>query len=387
MVQRYISHSISNTLHYSSEIHPYVGEFSYLFELVGDYSKVGYAYYNLLTKKGDAPKSWYRNIGEKNGTPLSEIVGIYSHVHPEDRAFMIEFINKAGKGIAQEFSREVRVFREDGSYTWTYVNLLLKNYAPECGIIELISINYDITELKKTEEMLTKARDKAEESDRMKSAFLATISHEIRTPLNAIVGFSGLLSYTEDEAEKEQYNALIRHNNNLLLGIIDDIIDFSKIEAGNMELYPNWFDLSSLIQECMTEYEENVSTDVKLLSRYPERNYLIELDQMRIKQILNNLVSNALKNTLRGHIEIAYEVIDCGVILSVSDTGRGIPRDKIDKIFERFEKVDLFVPGVGLGLTICKSIVEKMNGHISVDTQEGVGSTFKVELPCQILLA
>ena len=235
--------------------------------------------------------------------------------------------------------------------------------------------------------MLTKARDKAEESDRMKSAFLATISHEIRTPLNAIVGFSGLLSYTEDEAEKEQYNALIRHNNNLLLGIIDDIIDFSKIEAGNMELYPNWFDLSSLIQECMTEYEENVPTDVKLLSRYPERNYLIELDQMRIKQILNNLVSNALKNTLRGHIEIAYEVIDRGVILSVSDTGRGIPRDKIDKIFERFEKVDLFVPGVGLGLTICKSIVEKMNGHISVDTQEGVGSTFKVELPCQILLA
>lgn len=362
-------------------------EFENLFELVGDYSKVGYAYYNLLTKKGDAPKSWYRNIGEKNGTPLSEIVGIYSHVHPEDRAFMIEFINKAGKGIAQEFSREVRVFREDGSYTWTYVNLLLKNYAPECGIIELISINYDITELKKTEEMLTKARDKAEESDRMKSAFLATISHEIRTPLNAIVGFSGLLSYTEDEAEKEQYNALIRYNNNLLLGIIDDIIDFSKIEAGNMELYPNWFDLSSLIQECMTEYEENVPTDVKLLSRYPERNYLIELDQMRIKQILNNLVSNALKNTLRGHIEIAYEVIDRGVILSVSDTGRGIPRDKIDKIFERFEKVDLFVPGVGLGLTICKSIVEKMNGHISVDTQEGVGSTFKVELPCQILLA
>lgn len=363
-----------------------IHEFENLFELVGDYSKVGYAYYNLLTKKGHAPKSWYRNIGEKNETPLKEIVGVYNHVHPEDRVFLVEFVRKAKEGMVHEFSREIRVLREDGSYLWTYVNLLLKNYAPQHGIIELISINYDITELKKTEEMLIKARDKAEESDRMKSAFLATISHEIRTPLNAIVGFSGLLFYTDDEMEKEQYNALIRHNNQLLLNIIDDILDFSRIEAGNIELYPNWFDLSNLIQECMTEYGENVQPEVKLLSRFPEHDYLVELDQMRIKQVLNNLVSNALKNTLRGHIEIAYELIDRGVRISVSDTGRGIPQDKIDKIFERFEKIDAFVPGVGLGLTICKSIVEKMGGRISVETQLGEGSTFKVELPCHVLI-
>ena len=196
-----------------------------------------------------------------------------------------------------------------------------------------------------------------------------------------------MLFYTEDEAEKEQYNALIRHNNQLLINIIDDVLDFSCMEAGDIELYSNWFDLSNLIQECMMENEESVPSDVKFLSRFPEHDYLVELDQMRIKQVLNHLVSNALKNTSKGHIEIAYEVIDRGVKISVSDTGRGIPQDKMDKIFERFEKIDAFVPGVGLGLTICKSIVEKMGGHISAQTELGKGSTFKVELPCPVLSA
>ena len=250
-----------------------IQEFEEFFELVGDYAKVGYAHFNILSGHGYAQKSWYRNVGEADETPLSDIFGTYRHFHPDDRALLIRFLDDARKGLTTKLSKEMRVLREDGTYTWTHVNLLVKKYAPQDRIIEIISINYDITELKRTEEMLVKARDKAEASDRLKSAFLANMSHEIRTPLNAIVGFSSLLTSTENAAEKELYNSLIGHNNKLLLNLINDVIDLSMLE----------------------------------------------------------------------------------------------------KIFERFEKLDSFAQGAGLGLPICKLIVEKMNGRILVDSQLGIG--------------
>lgn len=166
-----------------------IQEFESFFELIGNYAKVGYAHYDLLTRQGDAQHSWYINIGEQEGTPLSRIIGVYRHIHPEDRRAMLGFLNNAAKGMEDKFNKEVRVLREDGSYTWTHVNLIVKTYAPERNSIELICINYDITRLKATEAMLTDAKEKAEESDRLKSAFLANMSHEIRTPLNAIIGF------------------------------------------------------------------------------------------------------------------------------------------------------------------------------------------------------
>ena len=177
-----------------------IQEFEEFFELVGDYAKVGYAHFNILSGHGYAQKSWYRNVGEAYETPLSDIFGTYRHFHPDDRALLIRFLDDARKGLTTKLSKEMRVLREDGTYTWTHVNLLVKKYAPQDRIIEIISINYDITELKRTEEMLVKARDKAEASDRLKSAFLANMSHEIRTPLNAIVGFSSLLTSTENAA-------------------------------------------------------------------------------------------------------------------------------------------------------------------------------------------
>ena len=208
-----------------------IQEFEEFFELVGDYAKVGYAHFNILSGHGYAQKSWYRNVGEADETPLSDIFGTYRHFHPDDRALLIRFLDDARKGLTTKLSKEMRVLREDGTYTWTHVNLLVKKYAPQDRIIEIISINYDITELKRTEEMLVKARDKAEASDRLKSAFLANMSHEIRTPLNAIVGFSSLLTSTENAAEKELYNSLIGHNNKLLLNLINDVIDLSKINT------------------------------------------------------------------------------------------------------------------------------------------------------------
>ncbi len=363
-----------------------IQEFEEFFELVGDYAKVGYAHFNILSGHGYAQKSWYRNVGEAYETPLSDIFGTYRHFHPDDRALLIRFLDDARKGLTTKLSKEMRVLREDGTYTWTHVNLLVKKYAPQDRIIEIISINYDITELKRTEEMLVKARDKAEASDRLKSAFLANMSHEIRTPLNAIVGFSSLLTSTENAAEKELYNSLIGHNNKLLLNLINDVIDLSKIESGYLELRPDWVNLTELLDESVAEYVHQVPSGVELLTNYPAHDSLVELDRLRIKQILSNFLSNALKNTTTGHVEVFYEVDHQSVRIGVKDTGRGIPQNMLEKIFERFEKLDSFAQGAGLGLPICKLIVEKMNGRILVDSQLGIGTTFIIELPCRSML-
>lgn len=363
-----------------------IQEFEEFFELVGDYAKVGYAHFNILSGHGYAQKSWYRNVGEADETPLSDIFGTYRHFHPDDRALLIRFLDDARKGLTTQLSKEMRVLREDGTYTWTHVNLLVKKYAPQDRIIEIISINYDITELKRTEEMLVKARDKAEASDRLKSAFLANMSHEIRTPLNAIVGFSSLLTSTENAAEKELYNSLIGHNNKLLLNLINDVIDLSKIESGYLDLRPDWVNLTELLDESVAEYVHQVPSGVELLTNYPAHDSLVELDRLRIKQILSNFLSNALKNTTTGHVEVFYEVDHQSVRIGVKDTGRGIPQNMLEKIFERFEKLDSFAQGAGLGLPICKLIVEKMNGRILVDSQLGIGTTFIIELPCRSML-
>lgn len=363
-----------------------IQEFEEFFELVGDYAKVGYAHFNILSGHGYAQKSWYRNVGEADETPLSDIFGTYRHFHPDDRALLIRFLDDARKGLTTKLSKEMRVLREDGTYTWTHVNLLVKKYAPQDRIIEIISINYDITELKRTEEMLVKARDKAEASDRLKSAFLANMSHEIRTPLNAIVGFSSLLTSTENAAEKELYNSLIGHNNKLLLNLINDVIDLSKIESGYLELRPDWVNLTELLDESVAEYVHQVPSGVELLTNYPAHDSLVELDSLRIKQILSNFLSNALKNTATGHVEVFYEVDHQSVRIGVKDTGRGIPQNMLEKIFERFEKLDSFAQGAGLGLSICKLIVEKMNGRVLVDSQLGIGTTFVIELPCRSML-
>lgn len=363
-----------------------IQEFEEFFELIGDYAKVGYAHFNILSKQGHAQKSWYKNIGEESGTPLSEIIGTYKSFHPDDRDLILQFFEEVQKGNADKLSHKIRVFRENGECTWTHVNLFVRKYAPQDKVIELISINYDITDLKQIEEMLVNERDRAEASDRLKSAFLANMSHEIRTPLNAIVGFSSLLASAENVVEKELYNSLISHNNELLLNLINDIIDLSKIEAGYLELHQNWFNLTELLDECVAEYARLLPSGVELLTSYPEHDALVELDKLRIKQVLNNFLSNALKNTIRGYVEVFYEIDKHCVRIGVKDTGRGIPQNMLEKIFERFEKVDSFAQGVGLGLSICKSIVDKMNGRIQVYSQLGLGTTFIAELPCHSIL-
>ena len=251
---------------------------------------------------------------------------------------------------------------------------------------KVLALIHDIGDRMRRSQELLEAKQRAEEADRMKSVFLANMSHEIRTPLNAIVGFSSLLTSTENAAEKELYNSLIGHNNKLLLNLINDVIDLSKIESGYLELRPDWVNLTELLDESVAEYAHQVPSGVELLTNYPAHDSLVELDKLRIKQILSNFLSNALKNTTTGHVEVFYEVDHQSVRIGVKDTGRGIPQNMLEKIFERFEKLDSFAQGAGLGLPICKLIVEKMNGRILVDSQLGIGTTFIIELPCRSML-
>lgn len=359
-----------------------IQEFEEFFELVGDYAKVGYAHFNILSGHGYAQKSWYRNVGEADETPLSDIFGTYRHFHPDDRALLIRFLDDARKGLTTQLSKEMRVLREDGTYTWTHVNLLVKKYAPQDRIIEIISINYDITELKRTEEMLVKARDKAEASDRLKSAFLANMSHEIRTPLNAIVGFSSLLAETESKEECQDYIKIVQDNNDLLLRLISDILDLAKIEAGTFNFVYADLDVNEVCSEIIKSTGMKVKGNIKLLFEKQIPECHIYTDKNRFMQVITNFINNALKFTHEGTIALGYEQISSQKIrFYVRDTGVGIPASKINSVFERFVKLNNFVQGTGLGLSICKSIITQMEGEIGVDSTEGAGSCFWFTLP------
>ena len=353
-----------------------IQEFESFFDLVGDYAKVGYAHFDALSRDGYALRSWYRNVGEEEGTPLPEIIGIHSHFHPEDRAVMIDFLDKVIKGESSKLSRDVRIRRADGNYTWTRVNVLVRNYQPQDNIIEMLCINFDITELKETERMLIGAKEKAEEADRLKSAFLANMSHEIRTPLNAIVGFSSLLEEAEDAEEKHLYATIIEENNKLLLQLISDILDLSKIEAGTFDIIPEQVDAQQLCNELLQSMQVRATEQVEILLAPELPELTFTSDKNRLYQVLLNFVTNALKFTSEGSIVIDYRINGNEVRFSVQDTGMGIEPEKQEAIFTRFVKLNNFIAGTVLGLPICQSIVTQLGGKIGVESEPGKGSCF-----------
>ena len=358
-----------------------IQEFESFFDLVGDYAKVGYAHFDALSRDGYALRSWYRNVGEEEGTPLPEIIGIHSHFHPEDRAVMIDFLDKVIKGESSKLSRDVRIRRADGNYTWTRVNVLVRNYQPQDNIIEMLCINFDITELKETERMLIGAKEKAEEADRLKSAFLANMSHEIRTPLNAIVGFSSLLEEAEDAEEKHLYATIIEENNKLLLQLISDILDLSKIEAGTFDIIPEQVDAQQLCNELLQSMQVRATEQVEILLAPELPELTFTSDKHRLYQVLLNVVTKALKFTSEGSIVIDYRINGNEVRFSVQDTGMGIEPEKQEAIFTRFVKLNNFIAGTGLGLPICQSIVTQLGGKIGVESEPGKGSCFWFTYP------
>ena len=360
-----------NTIAYNK-----IQEFKNFFELVGDYAKVGYAHFDALSRNGYALSSWYKNVGEEEGTPLPEIIGIHSHFHPEDRAIMLDFLAKVVKGESTKLCRDVRIRRADGSYTWTRVNVLVRNYRPQDNVIEMLCINFDITQLKETEQMLIKAKEKAEEADRLKSAFLANMSHEIRTPLNAIVGFSSMLEEAEDQEEKHQYITIIEDNNKLLLQLISDILDLSKIEAETFDIIPKRVNAKQLCNDLFQAMQMKTSPQVELRLKDNLPELTFTSDKNRLYQVLLNFVTNALKFTSEGNITIDYQIDGNEVKFSVQDTGMGIEPEKQEAIFTRFVKLNSFIPGTGLGLSICQSIVTQLGGKIGVESEPGKGSCF-----------
>lgn len=226
----------------------------------------------------------------------------------------------------------------------------------------------DITD----KERMIKELKHAEESDRLKSVFLANMSHEIRTPLNAIVGFSNLLVETNDPDEKEEYTRIINNNNELLLKLISDILDLSKIESGSVKLKYEDFDLSGYFDELAVSMKQRITNpDVNLVivNRYDK--CLVCLDKNRVAQILTNYMINAIKYTVKGTIEMGYDATKSGIYFYVKDSGIGIPAERVATIFQRFGKINDFVQGTGLGLTLCRMLVEKMGGRIWLRSQEG----------------
>ena len=359
-------------------------DFENFFLLISDYAKVGYAKLNLLDKKGYAIKQWYKNMGEDENASLPEVVEVYGKMHPEDRKQMLDFFYKARLGKVKDFKGEMRILRPGTKDQWNWIrtNVVVNQFKPENGVIELIGINYDITELKETESKLIDAKEKAETADRLKSAFLANMSHEIRTPLNAIVGFSSLLVQEENPEEREQYMAIVEENNELLLKLISDILDLSKMEAGTFDFVERELDVNLLCEDMVRVMKLKAKPGVEVVFDRHLPECVIASDRNRLNQVIANFINNAIKFTATGSIRLGYDRIDAGHLrFYVADTGIGIMQEKQTEIFDRFVKLNSFVHGTGLGLSISKSIVEQLGGTIGVESEPGKGACFWFTLP------
>ena len=243
---------------------------------------------------------------------------------------------------------------------------------------------HDITQLKETEKQLTLAKEKAENADLSKSAFLANMSHEIRTPLNAITGFAEILASANTEEEKAQYQEIIKMNADLLLQLVNDILDMSKIEAGTLEFVYTKVDINLLLSDLRQLFQMKVNDaggNIQIIAEPSLPSCSIETDRNRVAQVLSNFTTNAIKFTQEGTISIGYEARDTELYFYVTDTGAGIPADKLPEVFGRFVKLNKDKKGTGLGLSISKTIVNKLEGQIGANSVEGKGSTFWFTIP------
>lgn len=309
-------------------------------------------------------------------------------VHPDDTEKVREHFHCMLQGTYKEFNFQYRSRTKwDQEWQTLIITGIPSDRNKKGDIIRYTGISFNNTKWEKITQELKEMKEKAELSDRLKSAFLANMSHEIRTPLNAIVGFSELLVTSDDPSEKAEYWSIIESNNELLLRLINDILDLSKIESGILERKREKFNLSQVCNDlCMMIQPKIMSPDIQFLQDNSGPECWVVLDCNRLKQVWMNFLTNAVKHTRSGRIKTGFLVEKAGIRIYVEDTGTGIPKKFQDRVFGRFQKLNDFAQGTGLGLAISKAIVEAAGGEVGFTSEAGTGSTFWAWIPCEVEL-
>ncbi len=336
-------------------------------------------YYNTFSNRFLFDDHYKIFAGEENLQEVSMSFFIKS-IHPEDREKFLLCHQNILEKKTTVFMVEYRIrFNNKQNYEWwERRGISVRDNSADEENVYVYGMDINIAGHKERELELINARNKAEESDRLKSAFLSNMSHEIRTPLNGIVGFSNLLTdndYTPEE--KSNFIRIINENSKILMSLISDILDLSRIESDSMSFNFRPVNLSQQFKEILDSYKIYSKENLRIETVLPQIPAVVIVDQNRNRQIITNLLNNSLKFTESGHIKFGYFVKDDYVEVFVEDTGRGIEKDRLNSIFDRFYKIDDFVSGTGLGLSICKAIVEHLGGKIWVDSALGKGTTVR----------
>jgi signal transduction histidine kinase len=321
---------------------------------------------------------------DKSGTYIPAMGKELVAAMPEnDRLRVMKALDDLSNGLIEEAHEEYQIILP-GSKTpyWSESYAAVVERDADGKPIRIVGTSKRIDERKQMEMDLVEARNKAEESDRLKTAFLANMSHEIRTPLNAIIGFTGVLPDVENAEERKELLNLIHENTQKLLRIIDDVVNISKIEAGKEELVMMQFDLGMVLGQLIDEFMPKVHEGVTMTSQFAVSPQMVTTDLNRLTEVVKHLLSNATKFTSQGSIVVGYDAPHEGRIrIWVRDTGKGVAKEHLEKIFERFFKVDEFIPGAGLGLSICRTMAYSMGGSVTCQSQLGEGSVFTFEIP------
>lgn len=300
--------------------------------------------------------------------------------HPDDREDFFQLFNMIRNNKLPEYAVNFRLKNDEGNYRHYEVMGKPLEYDSNGSANLIVGCLIDNHKYIEYEQSLIKAKEKAENADQLKSAFLANMTHEIRTPLNAIVGFSDLLSIETDPELRDTYISLIKSNNELLLRLINDVLDISKIESGMVIFAYTDVYLPSAMRDMHSVMQLRMPQNVSLILD-PCSDITIRTDRNRLVQVLSNLIINAIKYTTYGSIRFGYKLEGDYLHFYVSDTGQGIPAKELEHIFGRFVQLKGSSNGIGLGLAICKGLVNKMGGEISVSSKLGEGSTFRFTLP------
>ena len=325
----------------------------------------------------------YRDGRDNYAPGVNEsFVATLSAIAPADVERVSRAFEDLCEGRSDSYHQEYQVInKKTGNSYWEESYATIVERDADGKPTKIVGTSQRIDERKHLENSLVAARNKAEESDRLKTAFLANMGHEIRTPLNAICGFADLLPVIDNPEDRNQMIAEIQSNNRKLLRIIDGLVSMSKIEAGAKSLMMAKVDLNQLLQQMADTYQPTTNLPIHVQCPLPELK--IESDREKVLEILDHLVQNAVKFTTEGEITLSYEVQGNQVRVNVADTGKGVAKADQARIFERFVKLDEYIPGTGLGLSVVESLVKNLGGSVGVDSSLGVGSNFWFVLPLE----